>query len=123
MKRLILFVLVFGLVFASVSPALAAGKGPRGTFALAGTITAIGDGSVTVQVLGGSKLVKPFINQALTVTVTASTRYLLKEGTTTTLISFADLKVGDSVSVNGTVANNVWTAKRITVGAQLIHYP
>lgn len=122
MKRLILFVLVFGLVFVSASPALAAGKGPRGTFALTGTITAIGDGSVTVQVLGGSKLVKPYINQALTVTVTVSTRYLLKEGTTTTLISFADLKIGDSVSVNGTAANNVWTAKRITVGAQLIHF-
>ncbi len=123
MKRLALFVFLIGLVFASASPVSAARNDLGGTFALTGRITAIGDGAVTVQVLGGNKLVKPYINQPLTVTVTASTRFLLKEGTTVIPITFADLKVGDPVSVNGTVANQVWTAARITVGALLIHHP
>lgn len=123
MKRLILFVLLFGLVFVSASPALAAGNGPRDTFALAGTVTAIGDGTVTIQVLGGNRLVKPYIGQPLTVATTASTSFLLKEGTVVVPITFADLKVGDAVSVNGIVANQVWTANRITVGALLIHFP
>jgi hypothetical protein len=38
-------------------------------------------------------------------------------------ITFADLAVGQKVSVSGTVANNVWTVARITVGADLIHLP
>jgi hypothetical protein len=41
------------------------------------------------------------------------------DGTTTTTIGFADLKVGQQASANGTAANNVWTASRITVGASL----
>jgi hypothetical protein len=124
MKRWMLFVLVFGLLLSIVSPAMAAGPGgPRGRFALAGKITAIGDGTVTVKVLAGNKLVKPYVGQELTVTVTDSTRFLLKEGTAVTPITLADLKVGDKVSVNGRLANQVWTAKRITVGAKLVHFP
>ena len=119
MKRWMLFVLVLGMLFASVSPAMAAGPGPRGTFALSGKITSIGDGSVTVQVLAGNVLVKPYLTKDVTVVVTTSTRFLLKDGT---VIAFADLKVGDAVSVNGTVVNQVWTASRITVGAKLIHF-
>ena len=122
MKRWLLFVLVLGMLFATVSPAMAAGSGTRGTFTLAGKITAIGDGTVTVQVLTGNKLVNSYLGKELTVTVTDSTRFLLKDGTVVTPITFADLKVGDAVSVNGTVANQVWTAKRITVGAKLIHF-
>jgi hypothetical protein len=124
MKRWMLFMLVLSLLLTSVSPAMAAGpKGPRGRFALAGKITAIGDGTVTVQALRGNKLVKPFLGQELTVTVTDATRILLKDGTTVTPITFADLKVGDKLSVNGRVANQVWIAKRITVGARLAHVP
>lgn len=48
---------------------MAAGPGdPRGPFALAGKIAAIGDGSVTIQVLAGNKIVKPYVGQELTVT-------------------------------------------------------
>ncbi len=124
MKRWILFALALGLLFASASPAMAAGPGgTRGTFALAGKIAAIGDGSVTIQVLAGNKIVKPYVGQELTVAVTDSTRFLLKNGAVTTPIAFADLKVGDAVSVNGRLADNVWTASRITVGAKLVHFP
>jgi|WetSurMetagenome_2_1015567.scaffolds.fasta_scaffold447165_2 hypothetical protein len=115
MKRWLLLALVLGMLFVSV----AAGPGPRGNFALAGKINAIKDGTVTVQVLTGNMLVKPYLNKDLTVSMTSSTRYLLKDGT---VIAFTDLKVGDAVSVNGTVVNQVWTASRITVGAQLIHF-
>ena len=31
--------------------------------------------------------------------------------------------IGQKVSVSGTVANNVWTATRITVGVNLVHLP
>lgn len=133
MKKLFVLLAVFALAFAAVTPAFAAGqgpgqgqgsqKGPRGTFALVGTISAIGSNTVTVQVIRGNNLVKPYIGQQLTVTVTAATRYLFKNGTTSTPITFADLKVGDPVSANGAVANGVWTAKRITVGASLSCLP
>jgi hypothetical protein len=91
----------------------------RALFALVGKITEIGDNSVTILVLRGNTLVKPYIGKTLTVMVKATTRYYYKTGTTVTPITFADLKVGDPVSVNGTIANNVWTANRITVGASL----
>lgn len=123
MKRWLLFVLLFGLLFATVMPVSAAGNGPRSNFTLVGRITAIGDGTVTVQVLAGNKLAQPKIDQVLAVVVTDSTRFLLNDGTVITPITFADLKVGDAVSVHGTLANDVWTASRITVGAKLIHFP
>ena len=123
MKRWLLFVLLFGLLFATVIPVSAAGNGSRSNFTLVGRITAIGDGTVTVQVLAGNKLAQPKIDQALAVAVTDSTRFLLNDGTVVTPITFADLKVGDAVSVHGTLANDVWTASRITVGAKLIHFP
>lgn len=133
MKKLFVLLAVFVLAFAAVTPAFAAGqgpgqgqgsqKGPRGTFAMTGYITAIGSNTVTIQVYRGNNLVKPYIGQSLTVTVTAATRYLFKDGTTSTSITFADLEVGDPVSANGTVANGVWTAKRITVGANLACLP
>lgn len=133
MNKLFVLLAVFALAFAAVTPAFAAGqgpgqgqgsqKGPRGTFALVGTISAIGSNTVTIQVYRGNNLVKLYIGQQLTVTVNAATRILFKNGTTTTPITFTDLKVGDPVSANGTVANGVWTTKRITVGASLSCLP
>jgi len=133
MKKLFVLLAVFALAFAAVTPAFAARqgpgggqgspKGPRGTFALVGTISAIGSNTVTIQVYRGNNLVKPYIGQQLTVTVTSATLYLFKDGTTTTPITFADLKVGDPVSANGTVANGIWTTRRITVGASLSCLP
>jgi hypothetical protein len=100
-------------------------SGPRGTFAITGTITAIGTNSITVQVIRGNKLVQSFIGTPMTVTVNAQTRYLYRTSATTTatIITFADLKVGQPVSVNGTVADNVWTVQRIAVGATLSCLP
>jgi hypothetical protein len=123
MKRWLLFMLLLGLLFATVTPVSAAGKSPRSNFTLAGKITAIGDSTVTIQVLAGNKVVRPFVGKEVTVTVTDATRFFFNDGTVTTPITFADLKIGDPVSVHGKVANDVWTASRITVGAKLIHFP
>ncbi len=130
MKKLFVLLAVLSLAFAAVTPAFAAGKGPgqgqggpRGTFAMTGYITATGSNTVTIQVYRGNNLVKPYIGQQVTVTVTAATKYVFRDGITSTPIRFADLKVGNPVSVNGTLANSVWTAKRITVGAALSCLP
>jgi hypothetical protein len=152
MKKTIVLLLVLVLTFAVVIPASAGGNGPaggngngyvagngkgsgsgsgsgsgqqspRGTFAITGTITAIGTNNVTVTVIRGNKLVQPYIGTSVTVTVTPQTRYLYHTDTATTIIKFLDLKLGQSVSVNGTVADNIWTASRITVGAKLSCLP
>ncbi len=123
MKRYLFVVLALALVFALANPALAAG--PRGgnvtgTFSLAGKITAIEANTVTVQVVAGNALVKSYIQQTVPLITTETTRFLANNGTTVTAITLADLKVGDSISASGTLANNVWTASRITAGAKLL---
>ena len=123
MKRWLLFVLLLGLLFATVLPVSAAGNGLRSPFNFLGKIVAIGDGTVTVQVLAGNNLVRPFVGKELTVTVTDTTRFLEKVGDVTVPIAFDNLEVGDPVSVHGTYANDVWIASRITVGAKLIPFP
>jgi len=144
MKKMLVLLVVLMLTFAIVIPA-AAGNGPggggngggsstgpgtgqgqqgtRGTFAITGTIAAIGTNTVTINVTRGNKLVQPYLGTQVTVTVTSGTRYLYKDGTTITTIGFADLKVGQPVSVNGILANNVWMVSRITVGASLSCLP
>jgi hypothetical protein len=122
MKKLFVVTLALLIALTAVGPAFAAG-GPRGTFTLVAKISAIDpvSGAVTVSVLKGNKLVQPYFKQSLVMTTTARTRYLYKSSPTAIpyLITFAQLKVGDPVSVNGTVANGIWTASRITVGAKL----
>jgi hypothetical protein len=99
------------------------GPGPMDAFSLTGTIAEIGTGSVTINVLHGSKLAQRVIGTALSIAVTDQTRYVYNDGTLPTLITFADLVVDDPVSVRGLVIDGVWTATRITVGAALVHVP
>lgn len=66
---------------------------------------------------------RDYIGYDLTVRTTAATRFLLKTPSGTVPITFADLRVGQNVSVYGTLANGVWTASRITVGADLSCLP
>lgn len=126
MKKLFVVALALLIALTVVGPVFAAG-GARGNFTLVANITAIDpvSGTVTVSVLKGNKLIQPYINQSLVISTAAKTRYLYKSSTTAvpTTITFADLKVGDAVSVNGTLANSVWTAARITVGASLTCLP
>jgi hypothetical protein len=126
MKKLFVVALALLIALTAVGPAFAAGN-PRGTFSLVANISAIDpvSGAVTVTVIKGNVLVKSYVGQNLVMTTTAKTLYLYKSSATAvpTVITFADLKVGDAVSVNGTLANGVWTASRITVGASLTCLP
>lgn len=130
MKKLTSMFIALFLLIVTVAPVLAASESviaKRGPFSLVGKIAAIdaATGTVTVNVLKGNKLVQPYLGQSVTLQTTETTRYLYKASTTAvaTPITFADLKVGDPVSVNGTLANGIWTAKRITVGAKLSCFP
>jgi hypothetical protein len=141
MKKLFVLSLVLMLLATAVTPALAAG-GQRGgdslnarrgarngattTFALAGTIASLDPAarSVTVKLASGNSLVKGYIGQNLTIQTNDSTRFLLRNpGGSATPIAFADLVVGQKVSVNGELVNSVWAATRITAGAKLVRLP
>ena len=142
MKKIFILTLVLALLAVTVVPVFAAGNSPtgngggsgkgsgggggggggRGPFALAGTIASLDPTTrtVTVTVACGNKLVKPFIGQNLTLQTTADKRFLLRNPDGfATQITFEDLVVGQKISANGTLTNNVWTAQRITVGADL----
>ena len=137
MKKFFILTLVLVLLAISVVPAYAAnqrraqnahenngqvrqhGKMP---YALAGVIASLDPvtRTVTVTVACGNKVVKPYIGQDLTLQTTDKTRFLLRnpDGTATP-ISFEDLEIGQNVSSQGKFASSVWTAIRITVGAEL----
>jgi hypothetical protein len=151
MKKLLVLALTLALLVATTVPAMAAGGpgggnnpgiGPgtgagtgsglgigtgnmRGIFALSGTVASVDPlvRTVSVEVLSGNKLAQPSIGQTVTLQTTAATRFLLRNPDgTCTVIAFDDLAAGQNVSVNGSLANDVWTAIRITVGARLVHY-
>lgn len=108
------------------SPAVAATPTPpgvNGIYSLVGTITALDStaGTVTVHVIQGNILVKPFRGKDVVLTTTAYTKFLKKVGTTVVVIKFSDLVVGDTISSNGKIVNGVWKAYRITVNPLLIH--
>jgi hypothetical protein len=132
MKKIAILFAVLVMVFAFTIPAAANGFGPgggmgsgttqgqpggRGTFVIVGTITDLGTSSVTIDVLRGNRLGQSAIGTQVTLAVTSQTLLFSRNGSTITQISFADLKVGQQMTVNGIVANTVWTIYRITVGA------
>ncbi len=127
MKRWAILLLAAGMVAAIAAPALAAGSQPpkRMPFNLVGRVTAVdaGAAAITVEVVRGNRVVRPFIGQTVTVQTTAATRFLRKTETGVVRITLADLQAGDAVSVQGTRTGEVWTASRITVGAHLSCLP
>jgi hypothetical protein len=144
MKKIFVLLIVVALLAVTVVPALADGNGNTfeyhhtyrngsplkqagsNSFALSGTIAALnpGAGTVTVSVACGNILVQPYVGQDVTLETTGVTRFLLRNPSgVATPITFADLAVGQKVSANGELANNAWTASRITVGASLACLP
>lgn len=129
MKKSLVMLMVIALLAISATPVLAARGVPpqppvpnRGTlFTLAGVITAIEGNVVTVTVVGGNPVVKPYIGQAVALQTTSTTRFLQVTPTGTVIITLADLEVGQNVSAQGTLVSGVWTANRITAGAKIIH--
>ena len=120
MKRFLPILLALVLTVGLFAPAMAAGK-ENSPFALVGKITAVdlATRSVTVQVVSGNALVKPYIGQTVTIKTTTATLFRYTDGTVATAIKFEDLKVGNAVSSGGTLAGGIWIASRITVGAKL----
>lgn len=129
MKKSLVVLMVVALLAISATPAFAArGVPPQppvsnrgGLFTLAGTITAIDGNVVTVSVVSGNPVVKPYLGQAVALQTTATTRFLQVTPTGTVVITLADLEVGQNVSAQGTLVSGVWTANRITAGAKIIH--
>jgi hypothetical protein len=118
MKKMVVSVLMLVLLAATAAPVLAQeGPGGSGTFAVVGPITALDGTEVTVRVCRGNVLGKLWLDQSLTVATTVETRFLLQGGIPITL---GDLELDQIVSVNGEVVDGVWTATRITVGADLV---
>ena len=128
MKKSLVVLMVVALLAVSAVPALAGKGGPPtpptpppakgGQFTLVGTIAAINGSVVTVKAVSGNPIVKPFIGQNVALQTTSTTRFLRAPAV---VITLADLQVGDSVSTQGQLANGLWAASRITVGAKIIH--
>ena len=129
MKKSLVVLMVVVLLAVRAVPAFAArGVPPQpptpnkgGQFTLAGTITAIDGNVVTVTVVGGNPIVKPYVGQTVSLQTNSATRFLLTSETGTIVITLADLQVGQNVSAQGKLANGTWTANRITAGAKIEH--
>ena len=130
MKKWLVLLVVSLLAIAAVIPvaagtpnphANAAATGSHGYFQLIGKITAFDTeaNTVTVLVLRGNKLVKPFIGTEVTITVDTSTVFHFKKGTNATLTDLSGLVIGNPVSINGKIVDDVWTARLINMTASL----
>lgn len=125
MKKSILVLLVVVMLLISTFPVFAASantSGKRTLFMLTGRITSIQGSTVTVDVLAGKPIVHPYVGQTLDIQTTDGTRFLLKTEAGTVAISLADLAVDQNVSVQGEVVDGLWTATRITAGADITHW-
>ena len=123
-KRLVILTMVALVTLVAATPALARGGGHGGNggggggrplFALVGTIAAIGENTITVDVVDGNRFVVPYIGGELTVQLTNSTGFFEWTPDGREPIAFEDVTVGDTTSIHGTVADNVFTADRVTV--------
>jgi len=134
--KLTLVILVVLAILVAATPALAAGQGEQNRqtnehrnraggqpeilpgkplFSLTGTITALGVDSITVLVGNGNRLAKPYIGQELVVLVTENTRYRQWTPDGCVPIEFGDVQVGDTISIQGSASEGVFTARRVTV--------
>jgi hypothetical protein len=103
-----------------IGPGPCRGSGPQ-VFALVGTISAVDAGAktITVEVYQSNRLVSAN-GQTVTVYTTDTTRFLQWTEAGGVSITFADLKEGDSVSVNGTMVDGQFVARRVTAGAPCV---
>ncbi|MCI0518886.1 MAG: hypothetical protein L0Z70_01345 [Chloroflexi bacterium] len=116
MKKFSLILITLILLLATTAPALAASTPPGRTFFSAvGPIVNIESGMITVNVVTGSTLVKPYIGMDLPIHLNNQTRILVKTDDGTVVGTFSDLEVGQIVSVRGSYTNDEFTAKLITI--------
>lgn len=117
-KKLAIWAMVALVVLVTVTPALAStsgvSAGSHQQFSALGTITDVDGDTITIQVLEGSRLIWPYIGQALTVQVMPATLYYEWTPNGLVSITLADLEVGDRTNIHGTVAEDgVFTAGRV----------
>ena len=131
-RKLTVLIFVALVAMLAATPALAAGPGGgkgqqhqlgnyqggqpvRQWFSLVGVITEVGTSSITVQIYNGNRIVQPYIGQVLTVQVTGTTRYRQWQPGGCIPITFGDVQVGDTTSIQGILSNGTFTAQRVTV--------
>ena len=119
-KRLVVVAIVTLVAVVTCTPALASGErassGSHEKFSVLGTITAIEADTITIQVLEGSRLVQPYIGQALTVQITSTTLYYRWTPDGLVSISYSDVKVDDRANIHGTIADDGdFTTSRVIV--------
>ncbi len=138
-KKVIILVVVALAVLVIATPALADGSGTgktwrhrervrqynlaeRPIFALTGVITALDleSGTITVEVHGGNLPVKPYVGgDPLVVLVTDETTYKQWTETGCVPIDASEVSVDDTVSMQGIVSGDTFTANRVTVDVPL----
>ena len=135
-KRLSFVILLALAALLAATPALAAGSslgkgdpfqyrnrirnqpaGPNGgqLFTLTGVITDLGSDTITVLIYNGNRLVQPYVGTELVVQVTESTRYLQWSPDGCSPISFDDLEVDHTTSMQGMVSDGAFLADRVTM--------
>ena len=114
MKRLLLLLVVAMLILVTATPVLATGK--QSKFTLVGEITALDPvtQTITVKVLQGNNVIRPYQGKTIVLNLNAKTRLLSNDGITTSVIKFADLKVDNKISALG-ILDTTWLATRITL--------
>ena len=125
-KQVWLGVAVLVLLAAMVMPVMAEGGKNQirwlgQVFSLAGKVTAL-DGeaqTITVQVYSGSTLVKSYIGKELTFTTNENTLFLLYGHGKGEQVTFAEVELGDYISVSGNLVKDIFVAKRVTVDVPL----
>ncbi len=125
MKKLVVLLAIVGLLAVGVAPAAAQSGhnhggpghgGPMNGSTLMGTVKAVDSGTktLTVTVLSAGMALRNQIGKDLAVNTTNATLFLYHM----TPAQFSDLKVGDNVSVQGTLGTDgSLTAQRVTIMA------
>ncbi len=117
-----LVVIVVLALASSVALAAEGGKRARGAkFSLVGEIVGktVDPDTLKIRVCAGNQVIVPWIDQQVSVQFTAATRIRPYGALPGVLMDFAEIPVGQEISVNGMydATTGTFTADRATVGA------
>ena len=93
-------------------------------FTMTGTVTGSDSAAqtITVNVIAGSQVIRPYVGQDVVVLMDVTTYFLLWDDAIAVPITFDDLEIGTPVSVGGQMRDGAFAAWRITTGASLTHW-
>ena len=117
MKKTWVILLTIVILLASVSPVLAAGNGYHGKpTILTGMIIAVDSYSSSFRV-------KTIAGDEINIQTTEYTRFLVRVvDDVADKVSFEYLEIDQYISTRVELVNGIWTATRVTVGADLLHW-